>query len=113
MAHNQLVRFSEENQKLTRVYYWCVIGSIVAVSILSVLIPAIFIWGLGAVFLTIVLPIWFLPIYLIWSDHNLGLAEQIIWIGLVVFASWLIWVLYVLFAPLLSRNVQHKPKRHL
>jgi len=102
MSYRRLIEFSETKQSWIRAYYWIVVCGIACVVISALLgetaaLAVIIAMILGAV---IVVPIWLLPLYLIWTATSLREGERLMWIIAGLFISWIAWILYLLFAPL-------------
>lgn len=66
------------------------------------MIPTIM--GLGAGALILFLFIWLLPIILILKSDKTSGAEKLFWLLAVLFVSWFAWILYMLLAPIGSRQ---------
>ncbi len=60
--------------------------------------------GAGVGMMLVVAIIWWLPIILILrSDKTSGL-EKVVWLALMFFFSWFSWILYMILAPVGSRE---------
>ncbi|QDP01029.1 hypothetical protein [Thalassotalea sp. PS06] len=62
--------------------------------------------GVGLFSLLIVFIIWLLPIVFIATSSKTRAGEKVIWLILVVFVSWLAWLLYWLLAPLHTSDLK-------
>ncbi|MES9962917.1 MAG: hypothetical protein ABW116_05225 [Candidatus Sedimenticola sp. 20ELBAFRAG] len=60
--------------------------------------------GLGAGALLFVLLIWLLPIIFILKSNKTSGGEKLVWLLAVLFFSWFSWIIYMLLAPIGSKN---------
>ncbi|MES9843364.1 MAG: hypothetical protein ABW131_01850 [Candidatus Sedimenticola sp. 6PFRAG5] len=60
--------------------------------------------GLGAGALLFVLLIWLLPIIFILKSNKTSGGEKLVWLIAVLFFSWFSWIIYMLLAPIGSKN---------
>ena len=66
------------------------------------MIPTIL--GLGAGALVMFMFFWLLPIVLILKSNRTSGAEKLFWLLAVLFVSWFAWILYMLLAPIGTRQ---------
>jgi hypothetical protein len=60
--------------------------------------------GMGAGAMILFLIIWLLPIIFILQSNKTSGAEKLFWLLAVLFVSWFAWILYMLLAPIGSKN---------
>ncbi|MES9876031.1 MAG: hypothetical protein ABW162_03140 [Candidatus Sedimenticola sp. PURPLELP] len=60
--------------------------------------------GLGAGAMLFVLLIWLLPIIFILKSNKTSGGEKLVWLIAVLFFSWFSWIIYMLLAPIGSKN---------
>ena len=58
--------------------------------------------GIGVIFL--IAFIWLLPIIFILKSDKTSGGEKLFWLIAVLFVSWFAWIIYMLLAPIGSRN---------
>ena len=104
MSYQQLIRFAEDKKAWIRKYYWAGLISLLLLPVSFFFMPFGPLIGVGTASFVLIAPVWFLPIYLIWNDQNLFLKERLIWIFFVLFASWFVWILYMLVAPVIPND---------